>query len=81
MITETDEIARALDDAAKQWPEERDSRGRLLRRLIAEGHKALRKEREEYLAERERAIRDTSGALTGVYHKGYLEELRADWPE
>src|ERR1019366_8168817 len=33
VITETDEIARAIDDAAKRWPEDRNSRARLLLHL------------------------------------------------
>lgn len=30
---------------------------------------------------RKRAIDEVSGSLPGVYGPGYLEELRADWPE
>jgi hypothetical protein len=32
-------------------------------------------------SDQRRAIKDTAGALTGVYPPGYLEELRADWPD
>src|SRR2546430_2026058 len=42
MITETDEISEALDDAARRWPGDRHERKRLLVRLIEEGHQALR---------------------------------------
>lgn len=68
-ITETDEIARALDAAAVRWPEDRDSRARarLLARLVREGHRAT----SDGLS---------SGALTGVYTDDYLESLRRDWP-
>ena len=41
MITETDEVARALDDAEKRWPDERDARAKLLLRLVKEGHQAI----------------------------------------
>jgi hypothetical protein len=37
MITETDDIAEALDEAARHWPGDRDERKRLLLRLIRKG--------------------------------------------
>ncbi|GDY32600.1 hypothetical protein [Gandjariella thermophila] len=80
MVTETDEVARALDEAAECWPAERHSRSRLLLRLIEEGHRALREERQRAIDERRSAIDETSGMLTGVYGKDYLERLREDWP-
>jgi hypothetical protein len=79
MITETDQVARALDEAARHWPGERERR-RLLLRLIEEGHRALREQNERARSARIAAVRATSGALTGVYEHGYLERLRADWP-
>jgi hypothetical protein len=81
LITETDEVARALDDAAKRWPVDRDNRARLVVRLLQEGHHALAKERARLLAARRRAVARTSGALTGAYGTGYLDELREDWPQ
>jgi hypothetical protein len=80
-ITETDEVARALDDAARRWPEDRDARGRLLLRLVHEGHEAIGADGEAEAAKRRRAIASTSGALTGVYDEGYLSDLRDDWPK
>ena len=41
MLTETDEIAAALNDAAVAWPELRGDRGALLRRLIEEGRNSV----------------------------------------
>lgn len=81
MITETDALARALDAAARRWPEDRGSRARLLVRLAEAGHRALETDRE---AERERwnrIVDETAGSLPGVYPPGYLEELRKDWPD
>ena len=46
------------------------------RRLVAEGHAALRTSVE---AER-CAVEQTSGAPTGVYQPGDLEALRQEWP-
>ena len=74
MITETDEVRAALAAAAARWPGLHASE--LLRRLVAEGYLVLRTSVE---AER-RAVKQTSGALTGVYQSGDLEALRLDWP-
>ncbi len=79
-ITETDEVARALDDAARRWPDE-TSRARLLARLVAEGHRAIADERTTRAQERARMVRETSGAGAGWYGPGYLAEQREDWPE
>jgi hypothetical protein len=79
-IAETDAVARALDDAAKRWPQNRDDPARLLVRLIREGHTAIRTPRELGAADRHRALQQTAGALTGAYDVGYLGHLRRDWP-
>lgn len=79
-ITETDEVARALDDAARHWPADSAHRARLLLHLVEEGHRALRGELEQTRNARRRAIASTSGALTGVYGPDYLTRLREDWP-
>jgi hypothetical protein len=78
-ITETDDIARALDDAGERWPEVA-TRSQLLLRLIALGHSAIRQGIEDEADRRRSAIRATSGALTGAYEPGYLDRLRDDWP-
>ena len=79
-ITETDEVARALDDAARRWPEDRAARARLLLRLVQEGHAAIQQGHDQETADRLKAIARTSGALTGDYDEGYLATLRDDWP-
>lgn len=79
-VTETDTVVHALDLAARHWPGE--SRGRLLVRLIEQGAEALENDDAVRHAERRRAIRAVSdGKFAGCYPPGYLEELRADWPE
>jgi hypothetical protein len=79
-LTETDDLARALDDAARRWPADRDSRTKLLHRLIVEGHRTI-VDRDGRLADHRRdAIRRTSGALTGSYAADHLARLRDDWP-
>ena len=80
-ITETDEIARALNDAAKQWPQDRQRPGKLLLDLVREGHRAIAMDVERTVANRRTAIESTQGTLTGSYPADYLEQLRGDWPE
>ena len=77
-ITETDDVAEAIDLAAERWPET-PSRRELLLRLVAQGRNVIERERDEKAARRREAIRRTSGTLTGVYEPDYLERLRDDW--
>jgi hypothetical protein len=78
-ITETEELARALDDAARRWPGER--RARLLVRLAEEGHRVVRAQGDAEAARRRAAVGRTRGAVSGAYGEGYLRRLRGDWPE
>jgi hypothetical protein len=78
-ITETDEVARALEEAARRWPEDRRVRSRLLLHLVEEGHRAIVADRQDRTGSRRAAVRRTSGALTGVYPDGYLSALRDEW--
>lgn len=80
LITETDQVAQALDDAARRWPEDRGSRAKLLQHLVEEGHRALLDEAGDRRQARLAAIKRTSGSLSGVYDADYLERLREDWP-
>jgi hypothetical protein len=81
VITETDQIVRALDAAARRWPADSGNRAKLLARLVEEGHQAVVGQRERDANARRDAVARTSGVLTGVYGDGYLAELREDWPE
>jgi hypothetical protein len=78
-ITETDDVAAALDVAASRWPEVR-SRRELLLRLVEQGRAVIGRDRDDAAARRREAIRRTSGALTGDFEPDHLERLRADWP-
>ncbi len=81
VITETDDIASALQDAAKRWPEDRDSRKKLLLHLVSEGHRAVLGAQDKVAGERRHVLAKTSGLLTGLYGQDYLEHLREDWPQ
>lgn len=81
MLTETDEVADALRDAARRWPEDRERPAKLLLDLVREGHRAIAAEEDAATARRRAAIKRTSGVLPDVYPPGYLERLREDWPE
>ena len=80
-ITETDEVAAALDAAARRWPEEKGSRSRLLVRLVDEWRRRADDDERVRLEERRRAIAETAGSATGLFPPGYPEELRKDWPD
>lgn len=80
-ITETDDVARMLDLAARKWPEAQASRGELLKRLAEQGAAALDVEREARIKRRRAALAEAAGSLAGVYRPNELEELRKDWPE
>ena len=73
-ITETDPLEKALDKAARQWPEER-SRARLLVRLALFGSEHLDAGHEPAQEARRAAV-----MLAGCYSESYLRDLRADWP-
>lgn len=80
-VTETEDIAAALEVARNAWPELADKPGALLRQLILAGEQALEARRSRAVEGRRQTIERTAGALTGVYRSGYLEEVRQDWPE
>lgn len=78
-ITETEAVGRALDTAQRRWPDERN-RQRLLLRLIEEGDRTVRSEVTKQAQRRTEMIKRASGAASGMYKPGYMEELRDEWP-
>lgn len=74
LVTESDALEEALDDAARRWPGL--SRSQLLVRLALEGHRAVVSARGRRLA----AIHANAGRFTGLYRPDEREELRAEWP-
>lgn len=78
-VTETDEVARALDAAQHRWPGE--PRSRLLVRLITDNARAVSDLNEEESARRLRVLNDVAGSFPGLSQPGWREELRNEWPE
>jgi hypothetical protein len=76
MLTETDEVAAALNDAALAWPELRGDRGALLRKLVEAGRNSVRSSGGIH-----GLLTDASGAATGTYPRNARAELLAEWPE
>jgi len=78
LVTETDDLAEALDAAAVQWPGL--SRPQLLVRLALQGSGTAQRAQEARRARRLEALDRHSGTLTGAYEPDYLTRLREDWP-
>ena len=80
VVTESEAVAQALDDAAQRWPDDSGNRSKLLVLLVQEGHRALIVRRRSQEEAARQAVLRTSGALTGLYGADYLGTLRDDWP-
>lgn len=78
-VTESDAVSRALADAARRWPQDEGAPGRLLLRLIEEGRRSVAADADRRIAARREGVRRTSGALSGAFERGYLDQLRDDW--
>jgi hypothetical protein len=75
-VTDSGAVSELLDEAQRRWPDVHD-RKQLLLRLAEAGREAIEREG----AARRAAVRETAGALSGIYEAGELERLREDWPE
>jgi len=79
-VTETDDLAAALDAAELRWPGL--SRSQLLVRLALSAGDAERVAEQERRDRRLAALdRINAGAFAALYPPDYLERLREDWPE
>ena len=80
-ITETDDVARMLDEAAERWPEDRAHRARLLKRLAERGAEAARADTTAQSSAWAAIVEGAAGAAgADAYPERYLDELRSDWP-
>ena len=80
-VTETSEVARALEIAERAWPDL--SRSQRVKRLLLEGAEARSAQHDDESghAQRLAALRRSAGLFTGDYEAGHLRKLRDDWPE
>ncbi|MDO8363289.1 MAG: hypothetical protein Q7V88_10370 [Actinomycetota bacterium] len=75
LLTETDEVAAAIDAAAAMYPGQ--TRADVLRHLVELGAETVAQMQDH----RRHLVRDRAGRHPGVYPAGYLEQLRSEWPE
>lgn len=78
-LTHTAAVERALEVAARRWPGEKDSV--LLTRLIEAGADAIEASAELDREQRRRRALALSSKYRGTFADGYLDEMRAGWPE
>lgn len=81
MITETDDLARAIDAAGARWPEAHGERAELLRKIIAEGIRSIDDEREARKRQRLAAIKELAGSMTGTWPADWHKQMVEEWPE
>ena len=81
MITETDELAQALDDASRLWPDARGQRTVLLKRIISAGINTVESEAEMSKSRRAQALAKYAGAFSGMWPEGWHQSMVAEWPE
>ena len=77
-VTETPEVAKALDRAAKRWPGE--PRSKLLLRLVDVASVALDHQEQRDSEAHRAAVMASSGRYADAFGPGYLAALREDWP-
>lgn len=78
-VTETPDVARALDAAARRWPDE--TRSKLLLRLVQVGGDTLQGKENAASHSRRQAVDASSGKYSKAFDADYLADLRRDWPK
>ena len=79
MITETDQLAAALTQAEKIWPELAGQRTLLLRKLLEVGITTIERESAERTSQRLTQIQKLAGSMDGTWPANWKQELDQDW--
>lgn len=80
MITETDQLAQALAQAEKIWPELAGQKTLLLRKLLELGISSIERESAERTSHRLTQIQKLAGSMDGTWPANWKQELGGDWP-
>ena len=80
-ITETPDVRGWLDDAARLWPEDALNRTRLVKRLLAAGHREVVSKVDTAVQRRIALIAQASGSMPGVWTPGWYEQYKQEWPQ
>lgn len=81
MITETEPIARALEEASALWPDVAAEKSKLLQKILSEGMETVHLRAENNKLEKVKIIRQVAGSMNGIWPDGWREELLNEWPE
>ena len=81
MITETDQLAQALTQAEKIWPELAGQRTLLLRKLLEVGISTIERESAEKSSQRLTQSQKLAGSMDGTWPANWKQELGGDWPK
>ena len=81
MITETDQLTKALAQAEKIWPELAGQRTLLLRKLLEVGITTIERESAEKSSQRLTQIQKLAGSMDGTWPVNWKQELGGDWPK
>jgi hypothetical protein len=81
MITETDQLTKALAQAEKIWPELAGQRTLLLRKLLEVGITTIERESAERTSQRLTQIQKLAGSMDGTWPDNWKQELGGDWPK
>ena len=80
MVTESDQLREALDQAALIWPELADKRTELLRRVLSEGANVVAEKARTLSSVREQAVQSLIKHGSGLWPDNFIESRKDEWP-
>lgn len=80
MITESDDVAAALELAKARWPELSNDKGKLLKKMLEFSALAIAREMDLKRNSRLSKIEDIAGSMPDVWPENWREEARSEWP-